>query len=129
MTSDRKCPSAYSAVRRLMGSLRHSRAGGHYSPALTLAMLIRRRVAVHAALLFARPVERRTVGGGDRTRDRRFRQPAVTAATTLEGSTLVAAIAIELVFTCVRYALRHLRFRRALATRSMTATVGQSPSV
>lgn len=75
--------------------------GGHYSPALTIAMLIRRRLAVRTALaywlvqigagLLAAVSVRAVVGPG---------QLAVTAAMTLKGSSLLAAFALELVLTC-----------------------------
>jgi aquaporin Z len=76
--------------------------GGHYyNPALTIAMLIRHRLAPRAALaswlvqfgagLLAAVTVRAIVDP---------RQLAVTAAMTLKGPTLVAAFALELVFTC-----------------------------
>ena len=75
--------------------------GGHYNPALTIAMLIRHRLAVRAALaswlvqfgagLLAAASVRAIVDP---------RQLAVTAAMTVKGTTLVAAFALELVLTC-----------------------------
>ena len=74
---------------------------GHYNPALTIAMLIRRRLGLRAALaswlvqfgggLLAAASVRAIVDP---------RQLAVTAAMTLKGPTLVAACALELVLTC-----------------------------
>lgn len=75
--------------------------GGHYNPALTIAMLIRHRLAVRAALaswlvqfcagLLAAECVRAIVDP---------RQLAVTAAMTVKGPTLVAAFTLELVLTC-----------------------------
>ena len=75
--------------------------GGHYNPALTIAMLIRHRLAVRAALvswlvqfgagLMAAVIVRAMVDP---------RQLATTAAMTVKGTTLVAAFALELVLTC-----------------------------
>ena len=76
--------------------------GGHYNPALTIAMLIRHRLAPRAALAFwlvqfgaglLAAVSVRAIVDP--------RQLAVTAAMTLKGPTLVAAFALELVLTCV----------------------------
>ena len=75
--------------------------GGHYSPALTIAMLIRHRLAPRAALAFwlvqsaaglLAAVSVRAIVDA--------RQLAVTAAMTVKGPTLVAAFALELVLTC-----------------------------
>ena len=75
--------------------------GGHYNPAVTIAMLIRRRLAVRTALAFwlvqfgaglLAAVSVRAIVDP--------RQLAVTAAMTLKGSTLLAAFALELVLTC-----------------------------
>jgi aquaporin Z len=75
--------------------------GGHYNPALTIAMLIRHRLAPRAALAFwlvqsgaglLAAVSVRAIVDP--------RQLAVTAAMTVKGPTLVAAFALELVFTC-----------------------------
>ena len=73
---------------------------GYYNPSLTFAMLIRRRLAMRAALAFwliqlgsgllAATLVCAMVGP---------RHLAVTAAMTVKGSTLVAAFALELVFT------------------------------
>jgi aquaporin Z len=75
--------------------------GGHYNPAMTIAMLIRRRLTVRTALaywlvqvgagLLAAVSVRAIVDPG---------KLAVTAAMTLKGSTLLAAFALELVLTC-----------------------------
>ena len=75
--------------------------GGHYNPALTIAMLIRHRLAPRTALalwlvqsaagLLAAVSVRAIVDA---------RQLAVTAAMTVKGPTLVAAFALELVLTC-----------------------------
>lgn len=75
--------------------------GGHYNPAVTIAMLIRRRLAVRTAFAFwlvqlgagllAAASVRAIVDP---------RQLAVTADMTLKGSTLLAAFALELVVTC-----------------------------
>ncbi len=72
-------------------------AGGHYNPAVTLAVLIRRRIGLRDAIahwavqlgagLLAAGVVRMTV---DSTR------VAATVAITLTGHTLVAAFAVEL---------------------------------
>jgi aquaporin Z len=75
--------------------------GGHYNPAMTIAMLIRRRLAVRTALVFWLV----QVGAGllAAVSVRAIvdpRQLAVTAAMTLKGSTLLAAFALELVLTC-----------------------------
>ncbi len=75
--------------------------GGHYNPALTMALLIRHRLAPRAALAFwlvqsgaglLAAVSVRAVIDP--------RQLAVTAAMTVKGPTLVAAFALELVLTC-----------------------------
>ena len=75
--------------------------GGHYDPALTIAMLIRHRLALRAALTFwlvqfgaglLAAVSVRAIVDP--------RQLAVTAAMTLKGPPLVAAFALELVLTC-----------------------------
>jgi aquaporin Z len=75
--------------------------GGHYNPALTIAMLIRHRLALRTALAFwlvqfsaglLAAVSVRAIVDP--------RQLAVTAAMTLKGPTLVAAFALELVLTC-----------------------------
>jgi aquaporin Z len=75
--------------------------GGHYNPAMTIAMLIRRRFAVRTALAFwlvqfgaglLAAVSVRAIVDA--------KQLAVTAAMTLKGSTLLAAFALELVLTC-----------------------------
>jgi aquaporin Z len=73
-------------------------AGGHYNPAVTLAMLVRRRIGLDEAIaywcvqfgagLVAAALIRTIV---DPTR------AAATAAITLSGHTLVAAFAVELV--------------------------------
>jgi aquaporin Z len=75
--------------------------GAHYNPALTLAMLMSRRLAVRDALaywltqlgagLLAAASVRAIV---DPT------QLAITAAMTMQGFNLVAALAVELVLTC-----------------------------
>ena len=75
--------------------------GGHYNPALTIAMLLRRQLAVRTAFAFwlvqfgagllAAVTVRAIVDPG---------QLADTAAMTVKGSTLVAAFALELVVTC-----------------------------
>jgi aquaporin Z len=75
--------------------------GGHFNPAVTVAMLIRRRLAVRTALAFwliqlgagllAAASVRVIVDP---------RQLAITAAMTLKGATLLAAFALELVLTC-----------------------------
>jgi aquaporin Z len=75
--------------------------GGHYNPALTIAMLIRHRLAPRAALalwlvqsgagLLAAVSVRAIIEP---------RQLAVTAAMTVKGPTLAAAFALELVLTC-----------------------------
>jgi aquaporin Z len=75
--------------------------GGHYNPAMTIAMLIRRRLAVRTALAFWLV----QVGAGLLAALSVHaivdpRQLAVTAAMTLKGSTLLAAFALELVLTC-----------------------------
>lgn len=75
--------------------------GGHYNPAMTIAMLIRRRLAVRTALVFWLV----QVGAGLLAAEsvRAIvdpRQLAVTAAMTVKGSTLLAAFALELVVTC-----------------------------
>ena len=74
---------------------------GHYNPAVTIAMLISRRLAVRTAFaywlvqigagLLAAVSVRAVVDP---------RQLAVTAAMTLKGCTLLAAFALELVLTC-----------------------------
>jgi aquaporin Z len=75
--------------------------GGHYNPALTIAMLICHRLPLRAALAFwlvqsgaglLAAVSVRAIVDP--------RQLAVTAEMTLNGPTLVAAFALELVFTC-----------------------------
>ena len=75
--------------------------GGHYNPALTVAMLIRHRLALRAAVAFwlvqfgaglLAAVSVRAIVDP--------RQLAVTAAMTLNGPALVAAFALELVLTC-----------------------------
>ena len=76
-------------------------SGGHYNPALTVAMLIRHRLAVRAALaswlvqfgagLLAAVSVRAIVDP---------EQLVVTAAMTVKGPTLVAAFALELVVIC-----------------------------
>jgi aquaporin Z len=76
--------------------------GGHYNPALTLAMLIRRRLTVPEALTFwivqscagllAAATVCAMVGP---------EQLAITASITVQGLNLGAALAVELVFTCV----------------------------
>ena len=75
-------------------------AGGHYNPAVTLAVLVRRRIGLREAAaywvvqigagLLASAVVRTIV---DPTR------AAATAAITLTGHTLVAAFAVELLVT------------------------------
>ena len=75
-------------------------SGGHYNPAVTLAVLMRRRIGLRDALaywvvqfgagLLAALVVRLVV---DPTR------MATTAAMTLSGRTLVAAFVVELLFT------------------------------
>jgi len=75
--------------------------GGHYSPALTIAMLIRHRLAPRTALalwlvqsaagLLAAVSVRAIIDP---------KQLAVTAAMTVKGPTLAAAFALELVLTC-----------------------------
>ncbi|MDX6242215.1 MAG: aquaporin [Kribbellaceae bacterium] len=76
--------------------------GGHYNPALSIAMLIRHRLAPRAALAFwlvqsgaglLAAVSVRAIIDP--------RQLAVTAAMTVKGPTLAAAFALELVLTCV----------------------------
>jgi aquaporin Z len=74
---------------------------GHYNPALTLAMLIRRRLTMRDALVYwfvqlgagllAAMTVRAVV---DST------QLAITAERTVNGFSLVGAFALELVFTC-----------------------------
>jgi aquaporin Z len=76
-------------------------SGSHYNPALTIAMLIRRRLPLRAAL----PVWLVQLGAGllAAVSVRAIvdpRQLAVTAAMTLKGPPLVAAFALELVLTC-----------------------------
>ena len=75
--------------------------GGHCNPAMTIAMLIRRRLAVRTALAFWLV----QVGAGllaavSVSAIVDPRQLAVTAAMTLKGSTLLAAFALELILTC-----------------------------
>ena len=76
-------------------------SGAHYNPALTIAMLIRRRLPLRAAL----PVWLVQLGAGllAAVSVRAIvdpRQLAVTAAMTLKGPTLLAAFALELISTC-----------------------------
>ena len=102
--------------------------GGHYNPALTIAMLIRHRLALRAALaswlvqsgagLLAAVSVRAIVDP---------RQLAVTAAMTVKGPTLVAAFALELVLTCALCCVA-LEVSTRIATQSMTTMAGQSPS-
>jgi aquaporin Z len=75
--------------------------GGHYNPALTIAMLIRHRLAPRAALAFwlvqsgaglLAAVSVRAIIDP--------RQLAVTAAMTVKGPTLAAAFGLELALTC-----------------------------
>ena len=75
--------------------------GGHYNPAVTVALLIRRRLAARTALTFwliqlgaglLAAVSVRAIVDP--------RQLAITAAMTLKGSALLAAFALELVLTC-----------------------------
>ncbi|HWF29232.1 MAG TPA: aquaporin [Mycobacterium sp.] len=75
-------------------------SGGHYNPAVTLAVLVRRRIRLRDAVAywlvqFGAALLAATVVRGiiDPTR------VATTATTTLSGRTLVAAFAVELLFT------------------------------
>lgn len=75
--------------------------GGHYTPAVTIAMLIRRRLAVRTALAFwLVQFGAGLLAAASVSAIVDPRQLTITADMTLKGSTLLAAFALELVLTC-----------------------------
>jgi aquaporin Z len=75
-------------------------SGGHYNPAVTLAVLIRRRITLPDAVGYW--VAQLVAGLLAAEVVRRFLDPAQLAATktlTLAGHTLIAAFVVELLFT------------------------------
>ncbi|MDT5147357.1 MAG: aquaporin [Mycobacterium sp.] len=93
-------PLAIGAVLMVMVYAGGHISGGHYNPAVTLAVLVRRRIAVHDAFMYwivqlvagllAAAVVRGVVDPA-RTRS--------SATMTLSGHVLVAAFVVELLFT------------------------------
>ena len=93
-------PLAIGAVLMVMIYAGGHLSGGHYNPAVTLAVLVRRRIGLRDAVaywivqlgagLLAALVVRTVVEPV---------QLATTATTTLAGRTLVAAFVVELLFT------------------------------
>ena len=101
---------------------------GHYNPAVTVAMLIRRRLAVRTALAFwLIQLSAGLVAAASVRAIVDPRQLAITAAMTLKGSTLLAAFALELVLTCALCCMA-LEVSTDDTRQAMIITVGQSPS-
>ncbi len=101
----------------------------YYGPSLTCAMLMRRRIAFReaAALWLIQSgtglAAAALVGAMVGTRH------LIIAASTVRGGTLVAAFALDLVFTFVLCcAVRRVTHRGAIALPQMTPTAGRSSS-
>jgi aquaporin Z len=93
-------PLAIGAVLMVMVYAGGHISGGHYNPAVTLAVLVRRRVAVRDAVVYW--IVQLAAGLLAAAVVRGIVDPArakTTATLTLTGHTLVAAFVVELLFT------------------------------
>jgi aquaporin Z len=93
-------PLAIGAVLMVMIYAGGHLSGGHYNPAVTLAVLVRRRIALRDAVAYW--VVQFGAGLLASAVVRTFIDPArrpTTAASTLSGHILVAALVVELLFT------------------------------